>query len=37
MVSPWQKNGHVLEYIKVHDAQIDYNRLVRLPSLKFSL
>ena len=28
MVSPWQKNGNVLDYIKAHDSQVDYMRLV---------
>jgi len=28
MVSPWQKHGNVLEYVKVHDLKVDYHRLI---------
>ncbi|GLB33605.1 putative TKL TKL-ccin protein kinase [Lyophyllum shimeji] len=28
MVSPWQKHGNVLEYVKVHDLEVDYHRLI---------
>jgi len=28
MVSPWQKNGSLLEYVKAHDLEVDYRRLV---------
>lgn len=29
MVSPWQKNGTIIEYIKNHsDSQVDYKHLV---------
>ncbi|KAF5387773.1 hypothetical protein D9615_000212 [Tricholomella constricta] len=28
MVSPWQKNGNVLEYVKAYDMQVDYRRLL---------
>ncbi|RDB23137.1 Serine/threonine-protein kinase STY17 [Hypsizygus marmoreus] len=29
MVSPWQKHGHVLEYVKAYDSQVDYDRLIK--------
>ncbi|KAG6837924.1 hypothetical protein H0H93_008318 [Arthromyces matolae] len=28
MVSPWQENGNLLEYVKIHDLEIDYIRLI---------
>jgi len=40
MVSPWQKNGNVLDYVKGHDSRVDYMRLVgmtqHLNSLTFA-
>ncbi|KAL0058851.1 hypothetical protein AAF712_014455 [Marasmius tenuissimus] len=29
MVSPWQENGSALAYVKRHDANLDYRRLIR--------
>ncbi|KAG6832982.1 hypothetical protein H0H92_004866 [Tricholoma furcatifolium] len=28
MVSPWQKNGNLLEYVKAHDAKVEYLRMI---------
>ncbi|KAJ8077721.1 hypothetical protein PM082_002154 [Marasmius tenuissimus] len=29
MVSPWQENGTALAYVKKHDTQVDYRKLIR--------
>lgn len=33
MISPWQKNGNVLDYVKAHDSTINYIRMVRVDPL----
>lgn len=30
MVSPWMKNGSVINYVKSNDNQVDYRKLVGL-------
>ena len=31
MVSPWMKNGSVINYVKSNDSQVNYRKLVGLP------